>query len=79
MNHLLQQHHLQTGLLSKHNSFALFIKKEHAMIPPNQNANPYLVYQEYPSAIAFLGVTRKRNRSNFVGDMKIDSAQDDGF
>lgn len=58
---LLQQHHLETGLLSKHNNFVIFITKEHAMIPPNQNAGPYMVYRESPFAVASLGVTRQRN------------------
>ncbi len=63
---LLQNHHLETGILSRHNSFLLFTSLAHALKPPMEEADVSLTFAEYPLAVGVIGVSRQRNVTLFL-------------
>lgn len=62
---LLQHHHLETGLLSQHNHYALFASLDDAQQPPLEQFN-IRDYHRFPKLIGTLGVTRQRQISFFL-------------
>jgi hypothetical protein len=58
---ILQEHHLETGITSRHNHFILFTRREDTNEEPNLDVDRTLIYSRYKKTIGFIGVTRQRN------------------